>query len=336
MNKTVALIYGGAGREHDVSVDGYAYVKSLLDKRAYTVFSVYIDRDGTWRVPEIPDASIIFLKKTPHGGYLCCDNLDIKIDVAIPLLHGDAGESGEVQGLLECAGIKYIGADVVTGAVCIDKHYTKCVTERLGIPTAKWLSFSEKCDTDKALRLCEEKIGFPMFIKPRRLGSSIGACAANRPEEFEQAFTLAMDVGTNKVIVEELITDKRELECAFYQACGMTIITHPSEILLHGFYGYNEKYSGDTPTSVFANIDDYLAKRIREYSELIAAELKLRHLARIDFFIKGNDILFNEVNTFPGFTPTSMYPRMLEKAGIKPEDALYNFIEDATSDSRSF
>lgn len=130
-------------------------------------------------------------------------------------------------------------------------------------------------------------------------------------------------------MVEELIEDKRELECAFYQAKDKKVITHPAEILHSGFYGYDEKYIKTTKTTVRADINADTAKTISMHSSLLASELGLRHLGRIDFFLTGGKVLFNEVNTFPGFTPASLYPQMLQAAGIHPEDALKNFVEDA-------
>ena len=329
MKKNIALIYGGASEEHDVSLRGYPYVRQLLEKNNYNVIPLYITRESIWMADNTPCGTPVFLKRTSNGAFLCYGDFEVKIDAAVPLLHGEGGEGGEIQGLLESCKIPYVGADVVTGAVCLDKHFTKCVAKRLGIPTAKWVSFSENCDTHTALTACENEFGFPLFIKPRRLGSSIGACAVNDRCEFATAFRRAMEIGGNRVIAEELIENKREVECAFYKAKGEMFITHPAEILCSGFYGYETKYNSQTKTVVKADLSEGLANRIKAYALNLSEELGLRHLGRIDFFLRGDEIFFNEINTFPGFTPTSLYPLMLQNAGISPEYAIKNFIEDA-------
>lgn len=327
--KTVALIWGGAGKEHDVSRMGYPYVMGLLKRCGYRAVSVYIDNDALWsvvtengKVPAFP------IRLADKRGLLCNKEI-IEIDAAIPLLHGDKGEDGEVQGLLECAGIRYIGADVCTSALCLDKEYTKVIARSLGIPTAKSVGFTRPTDAKKALELCLKSLNFPMFIKPRRLGSSVGAAAVGCAEEFIHAFKHAMAVGRGFVTVEELIEEKRELECAFYEALGTRVISPPSEILCEGFYGYGEKYEGKTRTAVKAEVDESTKQTLQGYCSLLADALALRHLARIDFFLTPRGILFNEINTFPGFTDDSLYPRMLESVGIPPHEALASFIEDA-------
>lgn len=329
MKTKVALIWGGGGKEHDVSCMGYPYVRALLIKGGYNVISVYIDEHSRWYIAKdkekLPTFPIMLSGKS--GFYT--DGDIIEVDVAVPLLHGDRGESGEIQGLLEATQIKYIGADLSTGALCLDKSYCKCVAGKLGIPSAKWQSFSTPCDPYLALELCLKSFPLPMFIKPRRLGSSVGARAAKTEAEFVTAFREAARVGNHLVMVEELIEDKRELECAFYSANALTLITPPGEILLDGFYGYDEKYKKRTKTDITAKVDAVVKQKLQDYSLLLAKETGLRHLARIDYFLTERGILFNEINTMPGFTAESLYPKMIEAAGIPPERAISSFIEDA-------
>ena len=327
--RKIALLYGGKSAEHEVSVNGYAYVKTLLEKNGDEVISVYITDAGKWTafngdVFPIP-------KGIEKKGSLQTGADRVEIDAAIPLLHGNGGESGEVQGLLAEAGIPYVGADVITSAICLDKHYAKCVAQNLGIPVAKWVSFSKKTDTDTALMLCKERIGFPMFIKPRRLGSSVGAYPARSESEFRKCFSKAMEQGSNLVIVEELLGKKRELECAFYSALGTTVISPPGEVLIDGFYGYDEKYSKATITAAEADIPACVAEKIREYNEQLAQVFSLRHLARIDYFLTEKGLVFNEINTFPGFTENSLYPKLLSGMGIEPGAAIAAFVEDAVT-----
>ncbi len=329
MKTTVALIRGGSGKEHDVSCMGYAYVRCLLEKNGYDVISVYIDKNGNWSITKNGEKIPTFPILLSGISGLYCNGKIIEIDVAIPLLHGDGGESGEVQGLLESARIRYIGAKVATSALCLDKSYTKRIVRELGIPVTKWVDFSTRCDTEAALKRCLDTLSFPMFIKPRALGSSIGAYAVVNEDEFSQAFFNCASVSDNRVMVEEMICDKRELECAFYSVGEVRLITPPGEILHKGFYTYNDKYQSKTETAVVADVDITIKNRLTEYSLAIAEAVNLRHLARIDYFLTRDGIIFNEINTFPGFTDESLYPKMIAASGITPEEALSSFIKDA-------
>lgn len=327
MNRRILLLYGGKSSEHEVSVMGYRYISSLLKDTQYDVLPVYISPSGEWLIGG--DKGERAYLCSYGGGSLYTEHGFIKIDVAIPLLHGDGGEDGTVQGALELMNIPYVGADTVTSAVCIDKYYTKCIVSSLGIPTVDSIAFTGMSDVGAAYRLCRDRLDMPTFIKPRRLGSSIGAYPARSKDEFYKHFPMAMRDGNGLVIVERLLSEKRELECAFYEAQGVRMISNPGEVLIDGFYGYGEKYNGNTPTVASADIDRHVAEKILVYSHRIADALDLRHLARIDFFLTEDEIFFNEVNTFPGFTENSLYPKMLQEAGIDPREALISFIEDA-------
>ena len=327
MKKKIALLYGGASNEHDVSVMGYEYVMKLLEDTEYDVLPVYIDKDKEWTA-EIGGSHLKVCPKKQRFGGLCTDNGFIRIDAAIPLLHGDGGEDGSVQGALECAGIPYVGADVTTSAICLDKAFTKTVAESLSIPTVRSVSPKRYEDTERALEICSRVIGFPMFIKPRRLGSSVGAYPIFNTDDFRRCYPLSIKVGGGLVIIEEYVKNKREMECAFVEMNGERIITPPGEILIGGFYGYGEKYSGKTRTVPRAQADDSIIRTMMNYCESLANALMLRHLARIDFFLSDEKILFNEINTFPGFTQESLYPKMLASIGIEPRTALISFIKE--------
>lgn len=329
MKRTIAVLYGGIGVEHEVSLSGYSYIKELLDILGYEILPIYITKSGEWSLNQGNQTKAVFPSPSSGGSIVSSSGEHFHVDAAIPLLHGDGGESGEIQGLLKAAGIPFVGASTVTGAVCIDKHYTKCVAQSLGIPVAKWVAFSKKIDTDAALVICEEKIGFPVFIKPRRLGSSIGAYPVWDKEDFRERFGASMTAGNNLVIAEELFDEKRELECAFYGVREDKRFSAPGEILTHGFYGYDEKYNKNTTTTQKAQISDSVAKEIQKYNELLADALSLRHLARIDYFLTKKGVVFNEINTFPGFTAHSLYPKLLSEMEIEPAEAITAFIEDA-------
>ena len=328
MKARIALIYGGSGSEHEVSVMGYRYVTELLKNSDYEILPVYVDKSGDWLV-RIKGADTPAFPTRNMGGSLYTGYGFIKIDAAIPLLHGDGGEDGSVQGTLEIAGIPYVGAGICASAVCLDKVLTKTVANSLGIPTVEGVSFTRVTDSEAALATCLEKLSFPMFIKPRRLGSSVGAYPAKNEAEFKYAFPLSMDEGNNLVLVEKMLVNKRELECAFCETDGERVITPPGEILVDGFYGYGEKYGGKTHTVAIADVPDTVREQILDYSRALVDALGLRHLARIDYFLSDGCLYFNEVNTFPGFTSESLYPKMLKANGIDPARALISFVEDA-------
>lgn len=327
MKQRIALLFGGASSEHEVSLSGFKYVSELLKETKYEILPIYITRAGDWLVGG-ENGALAHLSAAFGGGIYTSKGF-LRIDAAIPLLHGVGGEDGAIQGALEISGIPYIGADVSTSAVCLDKFYTKCVLASFGIPTLECVPFSTKTDPQDALKICSEKLGFPMFIKPRRLGSSVGAHPVYDKYDFLTNFPLSMRDGDDLVIVEKMLPRKREIEVAFCEIGKGRVLTAPGEILIDGFYGYDEKYGGKTKVSPIADIDTLTAKKIAEYSQIIADALSLRHLARIDFFLTDSEIFFNEVNTFPGFTNESLYPKMLKTAGIHPRDALVSFIEEA-------
>lgn len=329
MKKRIALLYGGASSEHEVSVAGYQYVSELLGDTKYEILPVYISRAGDWFIGG--EQGALAHLSAAFGGGIYTDERFFRIDAAIPLLHGEGGEDGSVQGALDTVGIPYVGASVITSAVCLDKFYAKSIVESLGIPTLDSVSFHTSFDPADALKLCEERLGFPMFIKPRRLGSSVGAYPVYDKSDFLTKFSLSMKAGRNLVIAEKMLKTKREIEVAFCEVNGNRILCAPGEILIDGFYGYDEKYGGKTRLNPRAELDSRSVKKITEYSRIIADTLSLRHLARIDFFLTEENVFFNEVNAFPGFTRESLYPKMLSASGINPRDALISFIEDAMS-----
>lgn len=330
--KRVALIYGGSGHEHDVSVMSAKYVRSLIDTEGYELLDVFIDRDGKWYLNS--DGPRVEL--TLGRGRLLTPELSVvTADVALPLLHGDEGEDGCIAGVLRALGIRFVGCDVTAGAVCYDKALTKLIAERLGIPTAPWILKIEPDPENPNLRdaaCTAEKIGYPMFIKPSGLGSSIGAHAVMTPDRFDAAYADACIKGNGRVLIEEYIGDKREIECAFFSAMGRRMIAPPGEVVCHGPYTYEEKYTKASHSTVKACIEDLpaaLSKLAVRYSEMLSDALGLRHLSRIDFFLTDKGLLLNEINTMPGFTSGSLYPLMMEAAGIPPRELVCSLIEDA-------
>lgn len=306
----VGLIYGGCGQEWEVSIRGRDHLLPLIDKDKYEIIPIFIDRDGRWLI----EGSEVYLHK---GGFFAIESGDFtRVDCVIPLLHGDFGEDGRVQGALECASIPYVGCDVASGAVCRDKALVKMIAREIGLPTLPFLLILRNEGIDYALRCAEERFSYPMFIKPTSLGSSVGASSAESRRELISALTVAFTL-SSRVIIEPCLTHKREIECGYLGVGGKELFTNPGEILCNGLYGYEEKYSsGDVGLAIRADISDRQAESIRDYSRRLIRALGVRDLSRVDFFLSGEDIYFNEINTMPGFTDGSLYAKMIEACGI--------------------
>ena len=222
-----------------------------------------------------------------------------------------------------------MGADTVAGALCIDKAFTKSVAESLGIPVARGKSLPLGADISDALSVAE-KIGFPVFLKPRRLGSSVGAGIARDTNEFKRAFLHAASLG--EVIIEELIDKKRELEIGLLSLKSGITASPVGEVICDGFYDFDKKYRSKTKTTASADIPPSVGAKIREYALNLARAISLRGPARIDFFLSGERLIFNEINTMPGFTADSLYPALMNAAGIDGGTLFDLLIGDVTGE----
>ena len=317
----VAIIYGGMGYESEISILGYNNVLPHVDRKKYDVVATFIDKEGRWTVDGrrvIPD----------KGGFFCPEEgVKIKIDCAFPLLHGDYGEDGCVQGALECAGIPYVGCDVISSSVCRDKSFVKRLSDGLGIPTLPHTLLLKSEGIDFAIRRCEDEMKYPIFIKPARLGSSVGAGRADDRDRLRRLISNGFEL-CDRLMAEPCLKDKREIECAYY-AGRREIITNPGEVLIKGTYGYEEKYTISTPTVTRAEIGASLAQDVREYSRRICRLTGIRDIARVDFFLTDEGLYLNEINTMPGMTESSLYPKMVEGAGIPMDEMLCGLIDRA-------
>ncbi|MBQ7363177.1 MAG: ATP-grasp domain-containing protein [Clostridia bacterium] len=328
MKKHIALLFGGRGREHDVSVAGHATLRRYLNCEKYRVTDVFIDKNGDFYIEDADKEKYptFPVRLMGRGGFLSGASL-ITPDAVFPLLHGDFGEDGKIQGLLECTGLPFVGEGTSVGALTSDKAYTKAMAERLGIPVAPYVTFRKSTPAEEAERISSSALDYPMFIKPTGLGSSVGAKKADSREHFISAYNAASELGD--VIVEALIENKRELECAFLYYRGESVVTPPSEILCEGTYGYREKYKLGTKTETVARVDGETSALAREYSRRLAKEIGIFSLSRIDFFLSGDKLIFNEINTLPGLTDDSMYLKMLRAYGFSECDVIDALIERA-------
>ncbi len=341
----IALVFGGVGAEREVSLAGAEFVFTLISPEKYAPLSIFIAPDGRWLSDPTGGASPrqmtenvaalkeVFPAKRCAGGGFISDEGFIPIDTAIPLLHGEFGEDGRVQGLFDCAGIPYVGSGVTAGAVAMDKAYTKALAESLGVPTARWTLaiMNSPAETPTSAReRAEAAFGYPMFLKPARQGSSVGAGIARCEKEFESALEAAAAAGDGRVIIEEYIDNRVELECAYLGTKSKQLFTPIGEISCCGFYDYDAKYGKDSAARVSAVSKHEAAwgKDVREWSRKIVEQLGVRHLARLDFFLSGKRLIFNEINTFPGFTEISLYPRLISRLGISPAELIELLISD--------
>ena len=345
MKGSLALIYGGRGLEREVSILGADFVLPLIEKAGYGCIPVYITEDGRWSVYRRGDE---FLRPDKFGvgecaglinmggrGGLCLGGEIIAIDCAFPLLHGDFGEDGSVQGALVTAAIPFVGEDIFTSALCLDKAACRTVSDALSIPGAKWFSPPLGMSAPDFAKFAEQRLGYPMFLKPRYLGSSIGAGRAECREELEGAYMYATDNLTRQIIVEEAVDIDCELEIGVIRSKGKYIFTKTGQIKNKGgFYSFGEKYSpcssAELRSSFAPSVE--VGEAVGNMSRALACALSLRSLSRIDFFLdKKGKIYFNEINTMPGFTGASLFPKMFSEMGISPVELVDTLICEAVS-----
>ena len=312
----VTVIYGGNSNEHEVSKGSAKSVIENLDKEKYNITEVYIDTLGNWSV----DSNKALLSPNPNEGILVFEKggvKNIKVDVLFPVLLGKFGEDGTIQGLFELTKIPYVGCGVLSSAVCMEKVYSNDMVKLLGIKGPKYLSYrtGDFIDADYIIKT----LSLPVFIKPVRSGSSVGISIASTKEEILNSLTLAFE-HDSRVIIEESVTG-RELKCAVLGDGGeSTIASFPGETLFEGaaFNDYDTKYNNpNTKKSVEADLPKHITEEIRSLSIKIFKALDCSGLARVDFFLnENNEVLFNEINTFPAFTGVSMYPALMNHIGF--------------------
>ena len=294
----VAVLGGGRSSEHDISLASAAAVRDGLAEAGHHVLDVRLARDGGWS----HDGRAVEIE--PGAGLLAAD-------AVFPVLHGPFGEDGTVQGLLEVADVPYVGAGVLASAVCLDKVTFKDLMARAGIPQVDYMGLREPVDHGAV-----EELGLPVFVKPSRLGSSVGISKVESAEALDHALTEAF--GHDPVVIVEAVSDGLELECA---VIGNEVpeASEAGEIVIEAdWYDYEAKYQpGDMELVVPARVDLEVRERVRELATEVFVRVGCAGLARVDFFVEdGNRVLVNELNTMPGFTPTSVFPKLWEASGV--------------------
>jgi len=304
----VAVLGGGPSAEHEVSLRSAASIAAGLRAAGHDVLEIVIDQERRWWSDGRP---LEFLPGQGMAG----------VDLAFPALHGPYGEDGTVQGLLEGLGIPYVGSTVGPSALCMDKVLFKDLLSSWGIPQVRYLPILGReaeaaAEGDPTVLRRLLSLGLPLFVKPARCGSSLGIVKVEEAGQLCEAVATALRYDT-KLIVEEGVT-ARELECGLLEEGEGFLCTPPGEVEVgDGWYDFAAKYSpGGIALTVPAPVPDEIKERCRRLAVEVARRLGIGHLARVDFFLCGERLLLNELNTMPGFTETSVYPKLLGAAGL--------------------
>lgn len=345
--KSIAVIFGGASSEHEVSCVSASSVINNLDSAKYDIYKIGITKNGSWfyycgdtdniangqwESDQNNKPCFISPDRNAHG--ICIKDESgitiINIDVVFPVLHGRFGEDGTMQGLLELAGIAYVGCGTAASAVCMDKAMTNMMLDSAEIDQAKWIWFTRfdfATDKNAVMDNIENKLGYPCFIKPANAGSSVGIGKAKNREQLEQYIENAL-IHDSRIVVEEGI-DGIEVECAVL-GNEQPIASVIGEIVpANEFYDYEAKYANaESLLYIPARIDEALQEQIRRTAVKAYRALDCAGLSRVDFFVRKSDnaILLNEINTMPGFTSISMYPKLMDKSGIAYSELLDKLI----------
>lgn len=337
----VAVVFGGRSTEHAISCVTAGSVLGALDPDEFEVMPIGITKQGRWvltsgdreqlaihgrRLPEVTESSgeAVVLPADPTGGGLVvCDPTEgIRalgdVDVVFPMLHGAYGEDGTLQGLLEMAGIPYVGAGVFASAAAMDKEFAKKLTTAVGIPSGRYAVLRAGAGLEPADR---QRLGLPVFVKPARAGSSYGITKVGDWADLDAALAAAREVDP-KVLVEAAVVG-REIECGVLEGeyGGGPETSQLAEIRVspdHEFYDFEAKYLDDAcEFDLPADLPERVTARIQEYARATFTALDCAGLARVDFFVTPElDVYLNEINTMPGFTATSMFPRMWAESGL--------------------
>lgn len=355
----VAVLFGGRSSEHAVSCVTADGVLKAIDRNKYDVVPIGIAKNGQWvlaqnngaqwslsssNLPEVaPAEATVALTRMGNGrrelvatepGQLPRELGEV--DVVFPLLHGPFGEDGTVQGMLELADIRYVGAGVLASAVGMDKHFMKVVFEAAGLKVGPYLAVSDRDWRKNKQAVLDEAahLGWPLFVKPARAGSSMGISKVDRAEDLQAAVEAAREHDP-KVVIEAGIVG-REIECAVLQGrgCDDPRTSMPGEIVVtdtsHAFYDFYAKYVGDDAAALScpADLPEEVTQQVRRQAAAAFEAVGAEGLSRVDFFYTPEgELIINEINTMPGFTPKSMYPQMWAASGLPYPDLIDELIQ---------
>ena len=344
--KTAAVIFGGQSAEHEVSCRSAANVIDRINKGKYDLLLIGITLDGHWiKTDSVEDirsgewrkgnVSAVILPDATKKCALLMDGdkvTEVKLDLVFPVLHGLHGEDGTIQGLLELAKIPYVGSGVLASAVGMDKLYTKIIVNNLGIRQADYepVMSEQLADMDAVATCIENHFAYPVFIKPSNAGSSKGVSKAENRAELEAGLKEAAK-HDRKILVEETIIG-REIECAVFGGGKEEVVASGvGEILAADFYDFDAKYyNAESKTVTDPVLPGNATEEVRKAAVAIFKAVDGYGLSRVDFFVKENgEVVFNEINTMPGFTAISMYPMLWEARGINKEELVDKLMSHA-------
>ena len=344
--QTICVLFGGASSEHKISCISAGNVISQLDRELFDVICVGIDKEGNWFLTDATVDEIrsgqwekghnksCMLSPVPkhHGLLVFNKNGDVSVthvDVVHPVLHGKNGEDGTVQGLLELAGIPYVGSGVLGSSLCMDKVLAKEIFAKSGIPVAEgFFLWRGQYDVGEVHNKIENSFGYPVVVKPSRAGSSVGVVLVHKAEDLAQGLAVAA-AEDDKILVERFV-DAREVECAVLGKTQSPEASCVGEIVAEGVYDYDTKYVNDNARlDIPAKLSAEEEKTIRELACKAYTASDCSGLARVDFFIDKNSgqVILNEINTLPGFTDISMYPKLWEASGVPCKELLTRLIK---------
>ena len=349
MKKSVLLLFGGCSSEHDISLKSATTIINHIDKEKYEVHPVGITKEGKWLLytgknldfennnwqknglpavlsPDAVQKSLLICKQD------AAQQVTINIDVVFPVLHGKNGEDGTIQGLCQLAQIPYVGCGLLASAVSMDKAFTKIAVATKGVPQAKFVIVKkqEMTDEEKVTKKIEEAFSYPYFIKPANAGSSVGISKAHNREELIGGLKEAMK-HDKKVLVEETIVG-REVETGVLGNTDIEVSGVGEILAAAEFYDFDAKYNNaESKTVVDADLPVEVKEKIRGYAKDVFDAVEGKGLARVDFFVKENgEVIFNEINTLPGFTSISMYPMLFKAKGYELKELTTKLIELAS------
>ena len=338
----VAIICGGKSSEHEISCISANGILNSIDRSKFEPVLLGITKSGKWlllpddttfitqngALPTVPESGIE-VSITSQG--LFSGGKNLAIDVAFPILHGTYGEDGTIQGLFEMIGLRYVGSGVLASAVSMDKSYAKPIFAAAGLKVAPGTVVTS---TNFEL---PSNLKFPLFVKPARSGSSRGTTKVKQSSDLKAAVEAALAFDS-KVIIEQAV-DGKEIECAVLQSQGKTIVSPVGEIVIsskYEFYDFQAKYLDDSMQLVFPELPAGVEQKIQSAALTAFNAAGCEGLARVDFFYSASgDVVINEINTMPGFTPLSVYPKLIEKSGINYQGLITTLIQTAQARSAS-
>lgn len=349
----LGIIYGGKSSEHEVSLRTAMSIMQAVDAHKYEVTPIYVQLDGSWvkgeviagqlpegidalrltpgRPDEINNQEVSGQQLVPSSKPASLFSIGQQIDVIFPVVHGPNGEDGTMQGMLELANLPYVGAGVMASAVGMDKWMMKTVFGQVGLPQVKYIGLLRsqwEKDQEAAMDRIEQELGYPCFVKPANMGSSVGVNKAKNRDELAAALDVAAKFD-RRLIVEEFV-NARELEIGVLGNEELITSVVGEIIAAKEFYDYEAKYKGaGTELSIPANVPDHVSEQIAEIAKKAFHALDGSGLSRVDFFWdeKNDKLYINEVNTMPGFTPFSMYPMLFQAAGISYSELIDRLVQ---------